>query len=125
MVILFSCGKKKDPICSYQGRGLINELAVFPDSVALGTNIVAQFKVTGRDGCSQFDGFMDYEIMPYMDSCQVSVPTPQISGIGCVCTEISPIFDASYIYYPSDTGLYYFNYIIFGDIMQSDSVYVY
>jgi hypothetical protein len=69
----------------------VNELAVFPDSVALGSTIVAQFKVTGRDGCSQFDGFVDQNLMDMMTSPYiVSVPAPQISGFGCVCSEFMP-----------------------------------
>lgn len=121
-----SCGRAKDPICTYRGSGTVNELAVFPDSVALGSTIVAQFKVTGRDGCSQFDGFVDQNLMDMMTSPYiVSVPAPQISGFGCVCSEFMPIFDATYTYVPSDTGLYYFNYAFYGDVVQYDSVYVY
>ena len=126
--ILNSCQPLKDPICSYRGRGTINELAVFPDSVALGSNIVGQFKVNGLNGCSRFDGFYDDfmvdGVYPYQYHV-VSVPTPQIIGNGCVCTEMVPVFEEQFTYYPSDTGLYYINYIIYGDIMQYDSVYVY
>ena len=120
-----ACTPEKDPVCIRTASGTINEPPIFPDSVALGDSIIGQFKVTGHNGCSQFIGFESYLQEDAIFYHRFHVPNTIIKDIGCVCTEIVPTFDATYSFYPSDTGMYTINYIIYGDIIQYDSVYVY
>lgn len=125
VVLTNSCVPEKEPMCSRRGYGTVNELAVFPDSVALGSPIVGQFKITGFSSCSRFDGFYDdYYTMDVRPNF-VHIPSPRIVDIGCQCEEIAPIFEESYSFYPSDTGALYINYAIYRDVLQYDTVYVY
>lgn len=125
LFIVNSCTPEREPTCTRRGIGTINELAVFPDTVAIGDSIVGQFKVTGYSGCSRFDGFYDNEPIDFIIPHEIRIPSPQIKDEGCICTEIAPIFNETYTYIPYDTGMYFVSYTIYGDILQHDTVYVY
>lgn len=125
IMFAYACTTKKDDVCIKTASGMINEPAIFPDSVALGDTIVGQFKITGFSGCSQFQGFFKYPYEDFIIYHQISVPAPMVKDIGCICTEIAPVFEENYNYVPSDTGMYDVIYTIYGDILQHDTVYVY
>lgn len=120
----YACTSVKEPVCIRRGNGLISETAIFPDSIAHGDTIKALFKFTGFSGCSKFNGFQPLYATDviYYHSAFIS---PNIIDEGCVCTQIVPSFEETYNYVPSDTGAYYFSYLLNNSILTEDTVYVY
>ena len=125
LFIVSSCTPEREPTCTRRGFGTITEPAVFPDTIALGQSVSVGFTFAGNNGCSKFNGFDPIYFNDLVSPHDIYIPAPKLIDEGCVCTEMVPIFNESYSYFPEDTGAYYFYYTLQGDIQKTDTVFVY
>lgn len=123
-LFITSCTEKKDPYCLVKHEGTIIEKIVLPDSLPVNSLLQATVKVSGRNGCSRFEGFY-----PYYQRSEIYYPygiyiNPYVVEEGCICTENLPVFEPTFTYSVNDTGRYYISYM-YNDTLQQDTLYVY